>query len=708
MKRFIKKRKFFKNFHKNKYFHLSVCAALCFASALILLPFLQAERHTGHDLKYHFTVIRALNVAWKEGSFGGKIIELIGGDYGYGTGIFYSTLPASMCVILMQCFHLSMISALYAQMFLLFAGASVVMYFFLFRVFTDGRLAAGGALIYLVFPYFLWDLYVRFAYTEIFLMLAMPLIVWGVYELLYKTNVRAFFALFVMGYSLAIFCHFTMTVYITIFVGLWLLIECKKTFKIKKLAWFSIATVIVLLITASYYIPMLVNYGVTDTQSMSKTAEQIKVNTLKYYTEEILTLDFSLIAACFVLYVLYYIFCANGKRAASKTTILVATALILLLYCPYFPWKYAPNFLRMIQYTFRVLLLAGITTPLIVCTLVKDVIFGFKIQKEPPVSEVSEEKEKVNVKKTLLLIRDITAIAILCVGIVFCGYVGVRHDRAMLQAPFKNGGITATAMDEITGHSDFYGLGAGKHGDYFPLDCKWSYVSTRMRKQVIVDGNVSIAEVGIYDGISQLSFLIKKTENSYVILNVPYALFKETEVHRFQTSSNNKELSVFVEKDGDGSRTRLEFTNYGGESKILICYKNAPKFKAYLQENAFGVLTLEGEVSANCLQKEKAGKYSLEVTASERGGVLELPSYYYKGYTLTLVQENGEKKKLQPIHGRNGFLEVEIQESGTLYVQFTSAYLTLSYVLSGLGALAFVGGFASIIVLQKKGKTAWV
>ena len=344
-----------RNFLKSNYWHIILCGALTLFAAIVLLPYLQADRHSGHDLKYHFTVIRSLKIAWEEGNFFNKIMETIGGDYGYGTGIFYSTFPAAFCVILMKLFHLSQTAALFMEMLLLFSASAIVMYFFLYRVFKKMWIAAICACSYIFYPYFLWDLYVRFAFTEIFLMLAMPLIVWGVYELLYCKNRAGFYPLFILGYSLAIFSHFTMTVYITIFLVIWMLIEWKKTFDLRKIIAFAIATGIVLLITASYYLPMLVNYGVTDTSSMSKTAEQILKNTTKYYTEKILTLDYSYILFTYLLFVGYYALFANGKRSNGKTTLLVLSAFILFLYNPVFPWSIMPNFLRMIQYTFRIL-----------------------------------------------------------------------------------------------------------------------------------------------------------------------------------------------------------------------------------------------------------------------------------------------------------------------------------------------------------------
>ena len=189
-----------------------------------------------------------------------------------------------------------------------------------------------------------------------------------------------------------------------------------------------------------------------------------------------------------------------------------------------------------------------------------------------------------------------------------------------------------------------------------------------------------------------------------MLLNVPYAVFEGVEVYRFRTTYSNRALKITAQRDNGGKQVRLDVAGDGNESKIILSYKNAPDFQAYLEETAFGVLVLKGDVTATNLKKERAGKYSLEVTAGENGGVLELPSYYYKGYTLTLATADGRRISVLPVHGRNGFVEAEITESGTLYVEFSAPYLTAATVLTTVGAVAFVGAVAwCVFYKQKKG-----
>ena len=479
----------------------------------------------------------------------------------------------------------------------------------------------------------------------------------------------------------------------------------EKFFRLKTLIPLALASVIVLLICASYYIPMLVNYGVTDTSSMSKTAEQIQKNTLKYYTEKILTLDFHYIVSIYLLYIVYYTFFAQNKRTNGKTALLLLSALIIYIYNPVFPWKYMPNFLRMIQYTFRILLFAGITTPLIIGVLLQEAFSRKQTLAQQPNNEITPLQK---IKKSFIFpfkkiawskiawpkIGKIACQILLIVGLLFSGVNAYYHNLDMPKSLYNNASSTTygdNAVLPVTGHSEFYGLGAGKHGDYFPINCNRNYVSSRLQKSFFHSYNLKVSELAIYNSLSQVSFLIQKTTGGSAVLKIPYSVFEGAEVYRFSTAPQNQAIEISANKDVRDDRVRLNITDYDKESKIIISYKNAPALKDYLEDIAFGTVVLDGDVQTSNLKKQHAGKYSLDVDGSEKGGVLELPSYYYKGYRIILVDEDGAKHKIQPIHGRNGFIEVEIQQKGRLYVSFTNAYVVISYVMSAIGCLAFAG-----------------
>jgi hypothetical protein len=356
-----------------------------------------------------------------------------------------------------------------------------------------------------------------------------------------------------------------------------------------------------------------------------------------------------------------------------------------------------PNFLRMIQYTFRLLLLGGVVCTLEICILIQEVFIGLAEQKEG--EYVIRISKKPSVRQVFRLIFS----GFICLGFFTYSAVAATHNKDMLKAYKTTSLCTQVAVDEITGRSEFYGLGAGKHGDYFPQGCQWSYVSTRLKKKLISQTNMSVSEVGNYDALSQVSFVIKKTEEKgYAILNVPYEAFAGVEVYRFRTANSNKQLEITAASYDNGKKVRLETVKDSNDSKITLSYKNSPAFKAYLQEQAFGVLTLQGDALASNLQRTRAGEYTLDVSVGGEGGVLELPSYYYKGYEIVLTTQDGKKSNLVANHGENGFVTVEISQSGSLSVVFVAEYIDWANALCVMGWVVFTGVMVWLWMPERK------
>ena len=169
-------------------FVFAVCIVI--VSALLSFTFNLSEYAYGHDIRYHYEVIRALDVAWNSEEGISRIIGLIGQDYGYGTGIFYSLIPAGIAVFLMNIFSLSISQAISFEIFILLSASGIVMFAFMKSVTKHNVISFITSIIYISSPYVLTDIYVRFAFSEMFLILAIPLIMWGTYELAITKNIR--------------------------------------------------------------------------------------------------------------------------------------------------------------------------------------------------------------------------------------------------------------------------------------------------------------------------------------------------------------------------------------------------------------------------------------------------------------------------------------------------------------------------------------
>ena len=79
--------------------------AIFVLSLIIITPILARGYINGHDSTYHFSFIRALNEGWQEGNFTKRIFGTIGQDFGYGSGLFYSKIPAGIAVIFINILH---------------------------------------------------------------------------------------------------------------------------------------------------------------------------------------------------------------------------------------------------------------------------------------------------------------------------------------------------------------------------------------------------------------------------------------------------------------------------------------------------------------------------------------------------------------------------------------------------------------------------
>lgn len=106
-------------------------------------------------------------------------------------------------------------------------------------------------------PYHLAQIFVRDSFSEMFIPIAIPLIILGLLYLKEK-RYKLFFLYFVGGYTLAIYSHLAMTIYFTlILIVSFFTIYFKEMFTKKNILYLVSASVIILLLTASFWLPML-------------------------------------------------------------------------------------------------------------------------------------------------------------------------------------------------------------------------------------------------------------------------------------------------------------------------------------------------------------------------------------------------------------------------------------------------------------------
>ena len=638
-------------------------------AGIIVAPLIFSNRFGGHDFNYHVSAIKSLCEAWDLGSFGNKIYELTCQDFGYGTGLFYTMLPAGIAVIFMKGLHLSIEWALGLEFFTIFALSGILVYIFSKRIFKNNLASIVTALIYEAFPYFITNVYIRFAYSEIFVMLVLPLILFGIYELIEHRNYKAFIPLFTVGVSLGILTHLTMTIYICIFVLIYICLNFKKFIKGYNWLPFAVSCGLILFITASFYLPMVLNLGGVTSGDMAYLGGWLWVSVFGAVGENFLTASVLVIVAIYIIFCAIYFNKSKVDRVKDKKFFILVTILMVWA-SPLFPWFLVLiKPFTMIQYAWRMFNLSALA----VAGMAGYIAINLKNQSK-------------------LLLYCFLSACLVVQGV--CFVQESYHRKGSLNSSVFSLTDSCTTFNE--------GIGTYKHGDYYPKGATNEYVFNRANS-MIKDGNVGVSEFANYQTLNQINFQVYNTNNSYVVLNVPYSVCEDIKIN--QNYFNNKENLLFESVSiEDEEYLKINFVNYPYDSRIIISYVDNGSMDNYLKQNPFEFVVKGGQASFKNYEKTNASKYSVDIEVNEKS-TIELPTLFYKGYKITLTTENGVQN-ITPVHGENGFVEVEIENSGTLNVEFSSFYLDFANIVSIIGVALFALVLVAIFAVPRKFYTA--
>ena len=657
----------FAKFLSNKAAVVSVSIIILFALSLIVtLPFAFTERMYGHDLAYHIDTIRALNEAWEQGTFGSKIYPLICGDYGYGTGLFYTMIPASFAVILMQILHIGARAAITIEVCILFFASALIMYGFGTRALKNKFYALFLAIIYLTFPYFLTNLYIRFAFSEIFMMLSIPMIFWGIWELVQNKNYKLFIPLFTLGYALAICCHLSLTVYVTIYVAIYLIINFKKFISEYRWVPFLFACLFVVLICAIYYIPMMLNFGLTGASSLSRTGGYLFDTAYNMFEPYLKHSALLMIVAYILFFIVHFSRSKEDRKAHKKFFILVSIYIgIMLPITPWYFFGFTP--FNMVQFVWRLYSINAISIAFML-------IYIFKYT------------NKKLFRYSLL---------------VGCFLLLISNLAYTTSYRLTVGDWRSVDSYQISSNmSNFEGVGGGKNGDYYPTkDAAYrEYIYGRLQDKLVIESNVEMIELANYQTINQLSFVVMESENGSVVLNLPYDKCEGLIVTEKQSYEpfETHELEI---KNADGF-VKLDIVDTDNETKIILNYANCDQLKTYLIENPVEFVVKEGNATISNFVKKNVSTYDVEILV-DSNAVIELPTLFYKGYKLTYTTANGATV-LEGVHNENGFIQIEVSESGKLHVEFEAKYISISNTISIVGMILFALSLILIFAMPRK------
>ena len=343
-------------------------------SIIIMLLDVKNGYIKGHDTDFHLATITAIvdQLSWDNLTVQ-EPLKYIANDLGYGTRFFYPPIPhltAGYITKILSVFHIGNVAIeMRITQWITLLASGVTFYFLGEKIFKNKKIATILSLFYMTAPYHLAEIFVRDAFSEIFIPVAIPLIVLGLLYLI-ENNHKRFFLCFVGGYTLAIYSHLAMTIYFTLMILVtFFFFYFKQIFTKKNIVYLLKASGLILLLTSSFWMPLLEiklrgSYGIFMPNYMTGKGglkySTISIGELFAFNREI---DFHFIRYNLQLFVtvMFFIslfFVIKKKLWKEKLWIFLMafTVLSIIMITNLFPWYYIPDILQALQFPWRLVI----------------------------------------------------------------------------------------------------------------------------------------------------------------------------------------------------------------------------------------------------------------------------------------------------------------------------------------------------------------
>ena len=209
---------------------------------------------SGHDAYFHLSRICALADNIKNHQIFNGIYPGYHNDYGYANGLFYPDIFLYIPALLTTLGMSVMLSYRIFLIIINFLSISSI-YISIKGISKNTYASILGSVIYAFTSYRLVDMYQRSAIGETLGFIFIPLIIYGIYEIIFEDKKK--FYILTIGMTGLILSHVVSTYIIGIFLFVFCLINIKQLLKEKRYLYLIIAAIITLLLTSYFILPML-------------------------------------------------------------------------------------------------------------------------------------------------------------------------------------------------------------------------------------------------------------------------------------------------------------------------------------------------------------------------------------------------------------------------------------------------------------------
>lgn len=247
---------------------------------LISIPYINAKEIFAHDISYHLNRIVAIKEELELGNFPVLIHSNLKDGFGYANPLFYPEIflyiPAVICMLGANCFV-----AYKIFIFLINLATIMIAYYSANIIFKNKKVVWITTLLYTVAFYRLSDIYIRGAIGEALALTFLPLILSGLYEIIFGENKKWWIICFgLFGIINSHVLTFVMTIVLILVICLFNIVRIVKQKRFKNLVVAGSVSVLLSLSFAFPYLEQASNnkYNVNEYTNIviQETGESIK------------------------------------------------------------------------------------------------------------------------------------------------------------------------------------------------------------------------------------------------------------------------------------------------------------------------------------------------------------------------------------------------------------------------------------------------
>lgn len=295
----------------------------------------------------------------EENQFLPMIMSNFCNNFGYSWNIFYSPLTA-YAPLSFKVLGFSFVNSLKLFMFAITLISGIAMYKFVLKVTKNKKISTLAAIIYILAPYRITDMYIRTAIAELASFVFIPIVFNGLYTIINEEKKSYLLAWGVIGLILT---HTVITLYTAILCFIYLLVFIKKLKNKNVIKYLVINLLLALAVTSFYWVGLIQHYFATNYEVFVPGRMQ-RLDVLEYYKVEFWQLFLTsneqtmvyAIGLCSVIGLILTPVAYKKIPVEYKKiykTFLILGLVLTFMTLTIFPFEKLPSMLTMIQFTFR-------------------------------------------------------------------------------------------------------------------------------------------------------------------------------------------------------------------------------------------------------------------------------------------------------------------------------------------------------------------